>query len=151
ANLLLYAYDSSSAQHGPARRWLEDRLSGAETFGVAWIVLLAFIRLSTSPRVFESPFRVEEAVGLVESWLELPCVRVLHPGPRHATLLRHLLGPLGSGGNLTTDAHLAAIALEHDALLCSADPDFSRFPGLRWRNPLAEGRSARHPRGRRPR
>lgn len=140
ANLLLYAYDSSCVQHERARQWLEDRLSGVETFGVAWMALLAFVRLSTSPRVFEEPFPVEEAIALVESWLDLPCVRVLHPGPRHATLLRQLLEPLGSAGNLTTDAHLAAIALEHDAILCSADADFSRFPGLRWRNPLVEDR-----------
>jgi toxin-antitoxin system PIN domain toxin len=135
-NLLLYAYDSSSAHHDRARPWLEGRLSGVETFGLAWATLLAFVRLATSPRVFEAPFRLEEAFDLVDAWLAAPCSTVLHPGSRHAVLLRQLLEPLGTAGNLTTDAHLAALALEHDAELCSADADFSRFPGLRWTNPL---------------
>jgi toxin-antitoxin system PIN domain toxin len=136
-NLLLYAYDASAAQHARARSWLEERLSGVEAFGFAWATLLAFVRLVTSPRVFDSPLRIDESLDIVEAWLAAPCATVLHPGPRHAVLLRQLLEPLGSAGNLTTDAHLAALALEHDAELCSADADFSRFPGLRWSNPLA--------------
>lgn len=136
-NLLLYAYDASSPQHEKARPWLEERLSGLEAFGFAWATLLAFVRLVTSPRVFESPLRVEESLDIVEAWLAAPAATVLHPGPRHAVLLRQLLEPLGTAGNLTTDAHLAALALEHDAELCSADADFSRFAGLRWSNPLA--------------
>ena len=136
-NLLLYAYDTSSAPHERAKAWLEERLSTVEAFGFAWATMLAFVRLVTNPRVFESPLRVEEALEIVEAWLAAPCATVLHPGPRHAVLLRQLLGPLGTAGNLTTDAHLAALALEHDAELCSADADFSRFPGLRWSNPLA--------------
>jgi uncharacterized protein len=136
-NLLLYAYDTSSAHHERARPWLEERLSGVEAFGFAWATLLAFVRLVTNPRVFESPLRVAQALDVVEAWLAAPCATVLHPGPRHAVLLRQLLEPLGTAGNLTTDAHLAALAVEHDAELCSADADFSRFPGLRWSNPLA--------------
>ena len=136
-NVLLYAYDASSARHETAKAWLEERLSAVEAFGFAWATMLAFVRLVTSPRVFESPLRVEEALDIVDSWLAAPCATVLHPGPRHAVVLRQLLEPLGTAGNLTTDAHLAALALEHDAELCSADADFSRFPGLRWSNPLA--------------
>ena len=136
-NLLLYAYDASSPQHERAKAWLEERLSGVEAFGFPWTTLLAFVRLVTNPRVFESPLGVDESLDIVDAWLAAPCATVLHPGPRHAVLLRQLLEPLGTGGNLTTDAHLAALALEHDAELCSADPDFSRFPGLRWSNPLA--------------
>ena len=136
-NVLLYAYDTSSARHERAKEWLEERLSAVEAFGFAWSTLLAFVRLVTNPRVFESPLRVEESLDIVESWLAAPCATVLHPGPRHVVLLRQLLEPLGTAGNLTTDAHLAALALEHDAELCSADTDFSRFPGLRWSNPLA--------------
>ena len=135
-NLLLYAYDTSSAHHARAKAWLEGQLSGVEAFAFAWIVLLAFVRLVTSPRVFESPLRVDEALDIVDAWLAAPCATVAHPGARHAVLLRQLLEPLGTGGNLTTDAHLAALALEHDAELCSADADFSRFPGVRWTNPL---------------
>jgi hypothetical protein len=136
-NLLLYAYDTSSTHHERARLWLEERLSGVEAFGFAWATMLAFVRLVTNPRVFESPLRVDEALDIVDAWLAAPCATVLHAGPRHAVLLRQLLEPLGTAGNLTTDAHLAALALEHDAELCSADVDFSRFPGLRWFNPLA--------------
>jgi toxin-antitoxin system PIN domain toxin len=135
-NLLLYAYDATSTHHERARSWLEERLSGVEAFGFAWVTLLAFVRLGTNPRVFESPFRVDEALDVVGAWLGAPCATVLHPGPRHAVLLRQLLEPLGAAGNLTIDAHLASLAVEHDAELCSADTDFSRFPGLRWRNPL---------------
>lgn len=136
-NLLLYAYDSSSAHHPRARSWLEARLSGVEAFGFAWTTLLAFLRLSTSPHIFESPFPVDEALDVVDAWLAAPCSTVLQPGPRHTVLLRQLLVPAGTAGNLTSDAHLAALALEHDAELCSADADFSRFAGLRWSNPLA--------------
>ena len=136
-NLLLYAYDASSPHHSRARAWLEERLSGAETFGFAWSVLLAFVRLATSPRVFADPMQPEEALDCVDAWLAQPCATVLHPGERHAVRLRELLPPLGTAGNLVVDAHLAALALEHGAELCSADADFSRFPGLRWTNPLA--------------
>jgi toxin-antitoxin system PIN domain toxin len=136
-NLLLYAYDTTSAHHERARPWLEERLSGVEAFAFAWATLLAFVRLVTNPRVFEAPLRIEEALDVVDAWLAAPCSTILHPGSRHAVLLRQLLEPLGAAGNLTTDGHLAALALEHDAELCSADADFSRFPGLRWSNPLA--------------
>ena len=139
-NLLLYAYDSTSAHHVRARSWLEDRLSGVETFGFAWITVLAFVRLITNARVFASPLAPRDAFDIVDAWLAAPCAAVVQPGTRHATLLRQLLEPVGTGGNLTTDAHLAALALEHDAELCSADADFSRFPGLRWSNPLAAKR-----------
>jgi toxin-antitoxin system PIN domain toxin len=136
-NLLLYAYDTSSVHHERARTWLESRLSGPETLGFAWTVMLAFVRLVTSPRVFEAPLREDEAFDVLDAWLASPCATVLGPGPRHHVLLRQLLEPLGTAGNLTTDAHLAALAIEHDATLCSADTDFARFPGLRWTNPLA--------------
>lgn len=135
-NLLLYALDATAARHRAAKRWLEEQLSGAETFAFAWIVLLAFLRLSTSPRVFEHPLEPAEAFEILEGWLAQPCVTVIDPTERHHAVLRELLEPLGTAGNLTTDAHLAALAIEHGAELCSCDSDFSRFPGLRWRDPL---------------
>jgi toxin-antitoxin system PIN domain toxin len=135
-NLLLYAVDESSPRHEPARSWVEDRLSGTETFALAWVVLQAFIRLTTSSRVFQSPLTASEALDLVDGWLAQPCATVVHPTSRHAPVLRELLDPLGTAGNLTTDAHLAALAIEHGAELCSTDVDFSRFRGLRWTNPL---------------
>lgn len=136
-NLLLYAFDASSARHRAARRWLEEQLSGAETFAFAWVVLLAFVRLGTNSRVFEKPLAPDEAFDIVDGWLAQPCATVVHPTERHAAVLRELLEPLGTAGNLTTDAHLAALAIEHGAELCSCDSDFSRFSGLRWNDPLA--------------
>jgi toxin-antitoxin system PIN domain toxin len=136
ANVLLYAVDEGSPHHDVAKSWLEEQLSGSETFGFAWAVLLAFIRLVTNPRVFESPLSGDEALDLVDSWLAQPNATVLHPTDRHSQLLRELLGSLGTAGNLTSDAHLAALALEHGAELCSGDADFGRFAGIQWRNPL---------------
>jgi toxin-antitoxin system PIN domain toxin len=135
-NLLLYAADTTSARHGPARAWLEETLSGTETVALAWLVLVGFVRIGTNATFFERPLGVEEALDLVDGWLDQPCVTLVHPTDRHTAVLRELLTPLGTAGNLTTDAHLAALAIEHGALLCSCDGDFSRFPGLRWIDPL---------------
>lgn len=136
ANLLLYAVDRTSPHHARARAWLEERLSGSETVAFAWVVLLAFVRLATNPRVYETPMTVDEALDLVDSWLEQPVATVVHPGDRHRGVLRELLAPLGTAANLVTDAHLAALSIEHGADLCSADADFARFPRVRWINPL---------------
>ncbi len=131
-NVLLYAVDESSRHHDTARPWLEEALSGSETVAFCWSVLLAFVRLSTRPVVFEQPLSADEALDLVEAWLAQPCATVVEPTPRHLAVLRDLLGSVGTAGNLTTDAHLAALAIEHGAELCSYDGDFGRFPGLRW-------------------
>lgn len=135
-NLFVYAYDLSSPRNGPALDWLEETLSGAETVALAWPTLLGFVRISTNPTIFEQALTPEEALDLVGSWLDQPPVTVVHPTHRHAAVLRELLTPLGTAGNLTSDAHLAALAIEHGATLCSCDNDFSRFPGLRWEDPL---------------
>ena len=111
-------------------------LSGSETVAFCWSVLLAFVRLSTRPVVFEHPLTPDEALDLVDGWLGQPCATVIEPTSRHTATLRDLLAPLGTAGNLTTDAHLAALAIEHGAELCSYDTDFARFPALRWRNVL---------------
>jgi uncharacterized protein len=136
-NLLLYAVDRSSPQHSPARRWLEDRLSGSEAFAFAWSVLLAFLRLSTRAAVFERPLRTGQALDLIDGWLAQPCATVVHPTNRHPLLLRELLQGTRAAGNLVADAHLAALAIEHGAVLASRDADFARFPRLRWVDPLA--------------
>jgi uncharacterized protein len=103
---------------------------------MAWSVLLGFVRLGTQPALFEQPLSSDEALDLVDGWQDQPCVTVIHPTDRHASVLRELLAPLGTAGNLTSDAHLAALAIEHGALLCSCDSDFARFSGLRWVDPL---------------
>jgi hypothetical protein len=135
-NVLLYAVDETSRHHDGARAWLEETLSGSETVGFCWSVLLAFVRLSTRPVVFEQPLSADEALDLVEAWLGQPCATVVEPTARHPAVLRDLLGSVGTAGNLTTDAHLAALAIEHGAELCSYDGDFGRFPGLGWRHLL---------------
>lgn len=137
ANLLLYAVDERSPRHGAARDWVERTLSGSETVGLVWLVLVAFVRISTRPSIFEQPLDVSQALDLVDGWLAQPCTTVLHPTERHSSVMRELLGPLGTAGNLTSDAHVAAVAIEHGAELGSCDHDFSRFAGLRWRDPLA--------------
>ncbi len=135
-NLLLYAVDETSPHHDLAREWVEATLSGPQTVALAWSVLLGFVRLSTRAAVFRAPLELDQALDLVDSWLAQPSTTVIHPTDRHATVLRSLLAPLGTAGNLTTDAHLAALSIEHGAELCSTDADFSRFPGVRWSNPL---------------
>lgn len=135
-NLLLYAIDESSPHHDRARPWLEETLSGTEEVGFAWPVLLGFIRIATNPVALERPLSPADAFDYVDSWLAQPCATVVEPTDRHAARLRELLSPLGTAGNLTSDAHLAALAIEHGAELCSLDADFSRFEGLRWTDPL---------------
>ena len=136
ANILIYAVNADAPLNRKAKAWLESALSGRETVGFPWAVLLAFLRLTTRPGLFRRPLPVDTAFHLVARWLEQPPATVVHPGPRHLQVLRELLRPLGTAGNLTSDAHLAALAIEHRAELCSSDTDFARFPGLAWRNPL---------------
>jgi len=136
ANLLIYAVNEDAPLHRKAKAWLTATISGSETVGLSWNVLLAFLRLTTRPNLFRNPLPVESACDLIVRWLEQPSVAVIHPGPRHIHVLLELLRPLGTGGNLTSDAHLAALAIEHDAELCSSDTDFARFKRLKWRNPL---------------
>jgi len=135
-NLLLYAIDEESPRHESARLWLEETLSGTEEVAFAWVVLLGFVRLATNAAIFERPLELEEAMDYVDGWLAQPTAAVIAPTDRHPTLLRELLTPLGTAANLTTDAHLAALAIEHGAELLSCDTDFARFDELRWRDPL---------------
>lgn len=147
ANLLLYSVDAGSPHHDAARAWLDEQLSSDRSTAFAWATLLAFVRVSTNPRLYEHPLSVGEAMDRVDAWLGQPRSVVVSPGLRHARLMRTLLEPLGTAGNLTSDAHLAALALEHGAVLCSADHDFGRFGDLSWENPLGRrARPARRPR-----
>ena len=135
-NLLLHAYNTRSPLHTAARAWWEGLLNGARPVGLAWMGILGFVRLTTQRQVLVNPLPVTVACGHVRVWLAQPYVAVLDPGPRHAEILFGLLEGLGTAGNLTSDAHLAALAIEHQAELHSTDADFARFPGLRWTNPL---------------
>ena len=136
ANLLLYAYDSSSEHHKAAADWLSASFSRPEPVGLAWVTILAFLRIGTHPRMRAQPFSLTEAVDIVQQWLDQPNVRIVTRTGRHWTILKDLIGTAQVRAALVTDAHLAALAIEHGAILYTTDRDFTRFPGLKWSNPL---------------
>jgi toxin-antitoxin system PIN domain toxin len=136
SNLLLYAFDAGACYHGRARSWLENVLDSSEQVGFAWVTLLAFVRIGTNPSALSRALSLEEATTILSSILERRNTILLHPGERHWSLLRQLLVNSQARGDLVTDAHLAALAIEHGATVCTTDRDFARFPGLRWQNPL---------------
>lgn len=136
-NLLIYAYNADAPHHDEAKAWWEGLLNSEASVGLPWVVALGFIRLMTHRAVLIKPLEPNRAVERVRSWHTRPNVNVLEPGPRHLELLDKLFTAIGTAGKLTTDAHLAALAIEHQYELCSNDTDFARFPGLRWRNPLS--------------
>ena len=135
-NLLIHAHNADSPVHEAARSWWDALLAGTVGVGLPWVVQLGFIRITTHPSVLSSPLPVSDVLDRLESWLALPHVHVPTPSSRHFGLLRDSLDRIGSAGNLTTDAHLAAIAMGRGYELHSTDADFARFPGLKWRNPL---------------
>lgn len=135
ANVLIYAVNKDTPHHEDSKRWLELALNGADTVGFTWNAMLAFIRLTTHPAIFSNPLSVDEATGQLERWLSSPNAKILEPGASHLATLATLLNQAGAGGNLTNDAHLAAIAMENRASLATFDNDFSRFPGVSWTSP----------------
>jgi len=136
-NLLLFAHNELAPYHARARGWWEGLVSGDAMVALPWAVTFGFIRLATHPSVLETPLAPSAALDRVAGWLEHPNVIVLDPGPRHLAIVRGLFTATNVAGRLTTDTHLAALAIEHKGELHSADADFARFPGLRWHNPLA--------------
>ncbi len=136
ANILLYAYNASSDHHDRARKWLEHALSSPEPVRLAWVTILSFLRIGTNPQAFPRPFSTAEAISIVSEWFAQPAVAILDPGERHWTILKNLIPTAQARGPLVMDAHLAALSVEHGAILCTGDRDFSRFPGLRVKNPL---------------
>jgi len=135
ANVLLYAVNSDAPHHQTSRSWLDGALSGEATVAFAWVALLAFLRLSTKVGLFPSPLRIDGAMDRVQAWLEAPSAVVVEPSIDHARILRSLLGPVGVGGNLVNDAHLAALSIEHRCVIVSYDHDFARFAGVSLEQP----------------
>ncbi len=135
-NLLVYAYNRGASKHVPARRWWEGLVNGTERVGIPWAVTMGFVRLLTHRAVLERPATPEQALDFVEQWFRYPHVAPLNPGAEHLLHFRRSLAAAGVGANLVTDAHVASLAMEHQAEVHSNDADFGRFPGLRWRNPL---------------
>lgn len=135
-NLLLCAHVNGFAAHDQARRWWEGALSGTERVGLAPVVVTGFVRLITSPRVLDTPLGVGAATGIVRSWLDRTQVEVLHSNKNHVQVTLQLLDDVGAAGNLTTDALIAAHALEVGARVATNDTDFARFEGVQVVNPL---------------
>jgi toxin-antitoxin system PIN domain toxin len=135
--VLLYAVNSAAKHHDASRRWLDTALSGADTVGLAWVPLLAFVRLTTKVGLFPAPLSTQDALGQVQDWCHAPGAVVISPTPRHPEVLSALLARVGTGGNLVNDAHLAALALEHRGGIVSYDSDFSRFADVHWDTPEA--------------
>lgn len=135
ANVLLYAVDNQSHFHAIARSWLDEAMNGVERVGLPWASLMAFQRIITHPRVTANPLASEEAWGYITDWLDADLAWVPTPGSRHRNILGRLLTGGDLRGNLVTDAHLAALAIEHGTSICSFDSDFARFDGLHWINP----------------
>jgi toxin-antitoxin system PIN domain toxin len=136
ANLLLYAYNSSAANHAQARQCIEDVLSGTEAVGLPWQTISAFLRIITNRQLQGDRLSMVEAAAIVEEWSALPVVHLLAPGDRHWAFFRRMLVEGQVSGPLTTDAELAALTMENGGVLYTTDRDFARFPGLKWVNPL---------------
>ena len=136
ANLLLYAEDSLSEHHEAARTWWDEKLSGSDPVALCWPALTAFIRIGTNTRLHRRPLTLKEAIERVQSWLEQPCVQLIDTTEQHWPLFQQMLRAGNASANLVSDAHLAALALEHNFVLHSTDADFARFRGLKWKNPI---------------
>lgn len=136
ANILIYAINQDAPLHKQAKNWWENVLSGSHIIGIPWVVALAFLRITTNPRVFPQPLTTQQAIAYLDEWLEQPITRLVAPGDKHWSILRNLLLQTGTAGNLTTDAHIAALALEQGYCVYSSDNDFKRFAGIRHVNPL---------------
>ena len=134
-NVLVHAHNSDSAVHDAARQWWDGCLAGSEGVGLAWATILGFVRITTNRKIVARPLGVGEVMTRLQAWLELPHVHVAQPSDSHFSRLRDVLERLGTAGNLTTDAHLAVLAMERGYVLYSTDTDFARFAGLRWANP----------------
>ena len=137
ANILLYAEDSRSEHHEAARSWWDAQLSGSDPVALCWPVLTAFIRIGTNARLHQRPLTPKEAIERVQSWLDQPCVRIIQSTEQHWPLFQQMLRAGNATANLVSDAHLAALAVEHNCVLYSTDTDYARFRGLKWKNPIA--------------
>lgn len=142
ANLLVYAHVKESERYEQASAWLEEAFNGAAKVGLPWPTLLAFVRLMGNARVVSSPVPLSRSWSRIKEWLALPTTWIPLPTSSHVEVLGELLGA-ESRADLVNDAHLAALALEHGLTVFSTDRDFSRFPGVRWRDPLTDENKVR--------
>lgn len=136
ANVILYAYNEDAPPHGKAKKWLEEQFSAPISFALSWQAITAFLRISTNPKAFPQPFDLNEAIEIFDEWLALPNIEILTPTSNHWAIFQNLMVKGQTRAALMMDAHLAALAIEHDAILATADRDFQKFPGLKTINPL---------------
>jgi toxin-antitoxin system PIN domain toxin len=135
-NILIYAEDKLSPLHEEARQWWDTQLSGESPVCLCWSILTSFIRISTNRQIFLKPLTMKQAITRLQSWIDQPCVRLINPTETHWQIFQSMLLDGQAKANLVVDAHLAALAIEHGCTLYSTDSDFSRFPKLKWKNPL---------------
>jgi toxin-antitoxin system PIN domain toxin len=135
-NLLLYAYHAAAKEHRPALSWLTEVFAGQETIGLSWVTVLGFLRIATAPKILATPYDLGQATEIVSDWLMRSNVSIVSPTERHWPILNGFLPRHRIRGSLIVDAHLAALAIEHGATLCTNDRDFLRFPGLKVEFPL---------------
>jgi uncharacterized protein len=136
ANLLIYSYDTDSTHHRKSRAWVEEIFSDIELVGLPWQTVSAFLRVVTNRRLPGSRLTVEQAIEIVEAWLEQPNVRIIVASDDHWSVLKRMIVEGQASGPLVSDAELVALTVEYGGVLYTADRDFARFPGLRWKNPL---------------
>ena len=134
-NVLIHAVNSDSPRNQHIREWWDGCLNGSRPVYLPWVVVLGFVRISTNRRIFNNPLSITEASHYVESWLKLPVVRTIVPAEGHWDIVSRLLKEAGTGGNLTTDAHIAAMAVQWDCTVYTTDTDFARFPGVKRKQP----------------
>jgi uncharacterized protein len=137
SNVLIYAVDVVAPQHDRCVRWLENALNGTEDIAFNWVAISGFVRVTTHPKILTHPLSTQEALDHVDHWLAEHTVRIVEPIGEYWNVVKELLSAAGRGGNLVTDAHLAALAIVHNATVVSCDGDFAQFPRLKWENPLA--------------
>ncbi|MGA7216783.1 MAG: TA system VapC family ribonuclease toxin [Candidatus Sulfotelmatobacter sp.] len=136
ANILIYAYNSSSAHHSKARAWLESALSSSEVVGIPWRAISAFLRVMTNPKLPAERWSLEQAAQVVDTWMAHSNVRIVTPGENYWPLFRRMVVEGRASGPRVSDAAMAALAVEYGGVMHTTDRDFARFPGLRWKNPL---------------
>lgn len=136
-NVLVYAHREDAPGHHDYRRWLENAIGSKSVYGVSDMVLSGFVRIVTHPRIFSPPSPMSSALQFAETIRSQPNAVRMMPGPRHWEIFADLCRAAGIRGNLVADAYHAALAIESGSEWITTDGDFSRFPGLHWRHPLA--------------
>jgi toxin-antitoxin system PIN domain toxin len=139
-NVLVYAYQTDSFQHAEFREWLEGVVNGPQAYGYSDLVMSGFLRVITHPRLFSPPNRIEDALAFTEVIRGQPNAVRIEPGPRHWSIFEDLCRAVNPKGNLIPDAHFAALAIESGSEWITADRDYARFPGLKWRHPIGLNR-----------